>query len=81
MTDQIIMEEYQRGKSPIRKKSNIIRLLKFYLLPGWRDPEFTAQQDKIEMIKSKRRLFNINRDHDDSFYRCFSGVCSLAYNI
>ncbi|MHA1104306.1 MAG: ABC transporter permease [Promethearchaeota archaeon] len=57
MSDQIIVKEYQRGEGPIRKKSKIIRLLKFYLLPGWRDPEFAVQQDKIEMIKSKRRLF------------------------
>ena len=33
------------------------RLLKFYLLPAWRDPEFSAYENEIEKIKSKRRLF------------------------
>ena len=57
MTDQIKVEEYQNKENLISKKSKIIRLLRFYLLPGWRDPEFTALQNKIEMVKSKRRLF------------------------
>ena len=54
MTDQIKVEDKE---NLISKKSKIIRLLRFYLLPGWRDPEFTALQNKIEMVKSKRRLF------------------------
>jgi len=33
------------------------RLLKFYLLPAWRDPEFSAYENEIEKIKSKRRVF------------------------
>lgn len=57
MTDQIKLEEYQRVESPIRKKSKFVRLARFYLLPGWCDPEFTTQQNVIEMVKSKRRLF------------------------
>ncbi len=57
MINQIREEEYQNKKNSIRKKSKINRLLRFYLLPGWRDPEFTAIQNKIEMVKSKRRLF------------------------
>jgi len=43
------------GKS-IEKKSRL-RFLKFYLIPGWRDPEFSAQEYEIGKIKSKRRLF------------------------
>jgi len=50
-------EVEQLAKDEVRRKANFIRLLKFYLLPGWRDPEFTAMQNRIEMIKSKRRLF------------------------
>jgi peptide/nickel transport system permease protein len=57
MTDQIKLEEYQSVESPIRKKSKLARLARFYLLPGWRDPKFTVQQNVIEMVKSKRRLF------------------------
>ena len=57
MTDQIKVEEYQLGERQNRKKAKFIRLMKFYLLPGWRDPEYTAQQNIIEMVKSKRRLF------------------------
>jgi ABC-type dipeptide/oligopeptide/nickel transport system permease subunit len=30
---------------------------KFYLIPGWRDPNFSYQEYQIEKIKSKRRLF------------------------
>ncbi|MHA2400925.1 MAG: ABC transporter permease [Promethearchaeota archaeon] len=31
--------------------------LKFYLTPGWRDPEFSVIEYKTEKIKSKRRKF------------------------
>jgi len=57
MTNEIKVEEYQKKENLIRKKGKIVRLLRFYLLPGWRDPEFMALQYKIEMVKSKRRLF------------------------
>lgn len=39
------------------KKQKFFRYLKFYLIPGWRDHEFSAQEYEIEKIKSKRRLF------------------------
>ena len=39
------------------RKMKFLRFLKFYLIPGWRDPEFSAQEYEIEKIKSKRRLF------------------------
>ena len=32
-------------------------MLKFYLIPGWRDPEFEATEFEIGKIKSKRKLF------------------------
>ena len=32
-------------------------MLKFYLVPGWRDPEFEATEFEIGKIKSKRKLF------------------------
>jgi peptide/nickel transport system permease protein len=35
----------------------LVRWLKFYLIPGWRDPEFSDIEYRIEMIKSKRRKF------------------------
>ena len=54
---EIVFSEIKRVKNMEGKKSNFIRLLKFYLLPGWRDPKFTAMQTQIERVKSKRRLF------------------------
>ncbi|MFX1376717.1 MAG: ABC transporter permease [Promethearchaeota archaeon] len=30
---------------------------RFYLIPGWRHPEFSAREYEIEKIKSKRRMF------------------------
>ena len=38
-------------------KEKWVRLLKFYFLPTWRNPEFTAYENEIEKIKSKRRSF------------------------
>ena len=54
---EIVISEIKRVKKMEGKKGNFIRLLKFYLLPGWRDPKFTAMQTQIERVKSKRRLF------------------------
>ncbi len=54
-TDQVILNESE--VTPNKKRKNIKRLLKFFLIPGWRDPEYTARQNQIEMTKSKRRLF------------------------
>ncbi|MHA1239156.1 MAG: ABC transporter permease [Promethearchaeota archaeon] len=39
------------------RKSMIKKYLKFLLIPGWRDPDISAQEYEIEKIKSKRRLF------------------------
>ena len=57
MKDQFVVKEIKYKENPRTKKDKIIRSLKFYLLPGWRDPEYTNLQNKIEMIKSKRRMF------------------------
>ena len=38
-------------------KKKWVRLLKFYLFPTYRNPEFTAYENEIEKIKSKRRVF------------------------
>ncbi|MFW9823648.1 MAG: ABC transporter permease [Candidatus Thorarchaeota archaeon] len=51
-----IMENAQKqSTSPMKQK--IFRFLRFYLIPGWRDPEFTLLEYEIEKIKSKRRMF------------------------
>ncbi|MFX1363825.1 MAG: ABC transporter permease [Promethearchaeota archaeon] len=57
MTEQAYIEDkdYEKFESPRKKK--FFRFIKFYLIPGWRDPEFSAQEYQIEKIKSKRRLF------------------------
>jgi len=57
LKDQFIVKEIKYKENPRTKKDKIIRSLKFYLLPGWRDPEYTHLQNQIEMIKSKRRMF------------------------
>lgn len=55
---QIYLEELEQEKyESEHKKSKIIRYLKFYLIPGWRDPEFIATEYEIGKIQSKRRLF------------------------
>lgn len=54
---QIYLEEKKKEESPQVRKNKIIRYLKFYLIPGWRDPGFTAHEYEIGKIKSKRRFF------------------------
>lgn len=50
-------EKIERAVTESSRKVKFLRFLKFYLIPGWRDPEFSAQEYEIETIKSKRRLF------------------------
>jgi len=45
------------SKEKVLTKENVIRYLKFFLIPGWRDSEFTSREYEIEKTKSKRRLF------------------------
>jgi len=51
-----IEEEIDRLKEK-NDKPRFLSLIKFYLLPGWRVPEFSEQEYEIERIKSKRRFF------------------------
>ena len=55
---QVYLEKTEKAElsSKFEKKS-IIRWLKFFLIPGWRDPEFSAQEHEIGKIKSKRKKF------------------------
>jgi len=55
---QVYLEKTEKAElsSKFEKKS-IIRWLKFYLIPGWRDPELSARETEIGKIKSKRRKF------------------------
>ncbi|HEA70566.1 MAG TPA: hypothetical protein ENH98_01430, partial [archaeon] len=54
---ETILEETERHEYQEEKKVKFSRLLKFYLIPGWREPEFEATEFEIGKIKSKRRLF------------------------
>ena len=58
MTEQdITIEEVDYTDFSVGGKKKWVHLLRFYLIPGWRNPEFTAYEYQIEKIKSKRRLF------------------------
>jgi hypothetical protein len=58
MTEQEkTIEELDYNDFSISGEKKWVRLLKFYLLPTWCDPEFSAYENEIEKIKSKRRLF------------------------
>ena len=54
---QISLEETKGYEYPAEKKNKFSRLIKFYLIPGWREPEFEASEFEIGKIKSKRKLF------------------------
>jgi len=51
---QININKNEKG---IKQKKSINRYAKFFLIPGWRDPEFTKIEYKISKTKSKRKLF------------------------
>ena len=51
----IMKEEESFRKN--NNRSRFLPLLKFYLFPGYRNPEFSKQEYEIEKIKSKRRFF------------------------
>ncbi|MFX1530559.1 MAG: ABC transporter permease [Promethearchaeota archaeon] len=57
ITEQTFIEDIVNKQSKSLTKEKYIRFLKFYLIPGWRDPEFTSQEYEAEKIKSKRRMF------------------------
>jgi len=54
---QIYLTELEKNKVQSTFKEKLIRYLKFYLIPGRRDPEFSAIESEIDKIKSKRKLF------------------------
>jgi len=41
----------------VKAEPRRVQLLKFILIPGWRDPKFSQKEYEIEKIKSKRRFF------------------------
>ncbi len=51
MTDQ-----YTQKKEEL-SRNTILNYIKFFLIPGWRDPEITRREFEIEKYKSKRRTF------------------------
>ncbi|MFX0083242.1 MAG: ABC transporter permease [Candidatus Hodarchaeota archaeon] len=51
------LREIQKSNSIKSQERKLIRYLKFFLVPGWRDPEFTIIEYQIGKIQSKRRLF------------------------
>ncbi|MFX1501052.1 MAG: ABC transporter permease [Promethearchaeota archaeon] len=57
MIEQSLVEKKYHEESDFPQKKKFIRLLRFYLIPGWRDPDFSKEEYQIEMIKSKRRMF------------------------
>jgi peptide/nickel transport system permease protein len=58
MTKQdIITEDIDYKEFYVSDRKKWVNLLKFYFLPTWRHPDFTAYENEIEKIKSKRRMF------------------------
>ncbi|MBY8984962.1 MAG: ABC transporter permease [Candidatus Lokiarchaeota archaeon] len=56
--EQPYLEETKGEQYPtVKKKGGFFRYLKFYLIPGWREPDFEDTEYEIGRIKSKRRLF------------------------
>ncbi len=51
------IQDVKDKKAGFLKKGRFKQLLKFYLIPGWRDPVFTAKEQEIDKVKSKRRFF------------------------
>ena len=57
MTQSYLEEETEIDQYPPVNKNRFYRFLKFYLIPGWRNPDFTAEDYEIGRVKSKRKLF------------------------
>lgn len=51
------LEKIEKNESISRSKGKFKKYLKFYLIPGYREPEFSATEFEIGKIKSKRKLF------------------------
>lgn len=54
---ETILKEIKEEKFLVTEKKKFSEFLKFYLIPGWRDPDFEATEFEIGKIQSKRRLF------------------------
>jgi peptide/nickel transport system permease protein len=54
---QIALEETGQDLGSSVEKNKFSHLIKFYLIPGYRNPDFEAKEYEIGKIKSKRRLF------------------------
>ncbi|HEC38457.1 hypothetical protein LCGC14_0641110 [marine sediment metagenome] len=54
---QTYQEEISSNLYRASNQNKFFRFLKFYLIPGWRDPEFTATEYQIGRTQSKRKLF------------------------
>jgi ABC-type dipeptide/oligopeptide/nickel transport system permease subunit len=54
---QKYLKELESHKSVLNQRRKTISYLKFFLIPGWRDPEFSRLEYQIGQKKSKRRLF------------------------
>jgi len=52
--NQVILN---KDEKVIEQKKSITRYIKFFLIPGWRDPEFTDIEYNISKTQSKRKLF------------------------
>ena len=49
--------DFYKEKANNFSKENIIRYLKFLIIPGLRDPKFSQKEYEIEKTKSKRKFF------------------------
>jgi len=54
---QIYLKESEKVGGKLNYKQKVIRYLKFFLIPGWRDPDFSTLEYEIGKKKSKRRAF------------------------
>lgn len=54
---QIYLQDSDKVKNNSTFRGKIIKRLKFYLIPGYRAPEFSAMEYEIGKTKSKRKLF------------------------
>jgi len=59
--NKILESQYEmfkfNKKENVFSKKNIRRWLKFYLIPGWKDPEIAEIEGELERSTTKRRLF------------------------
>ncbi|MHA1670058.1 MAG: ABC transporter permease [Promethearchaeota archaeon] len=54
---QVYLKESEKEKISSKNKIKLFKYIKFYLIPGWRQPEFSVIEYEIGITKSKRRLF------------------------